>query len=141
MSRHEDDNENGGLMVEAGELRALFAPRRPDAVAFAAGIVKRLAAARNADAADEDATDAEPDAVMRDGSAPSRFGMRQLQDRAAGVLGVPALGSSSKSLLAILSLPFLLLVGVVVTFVHSFRRVDPSQYRNGPSTSARARQA
>ena len=139
MTRYDDKVEGGGLMVEERELRALFAPRRPDAGAFAAGIAERLAAATVTPQNDpEDAAAAQVRSTGV-GTVPSRFGLRPVLDRAASVLGVPTFGDSGKSLLSILSLPFLLLVGIVVTFVHGFRRVDPAQHRDGPAPSARAR--
>ena len=50
-SRNHEENQST-TMLEEGELRAMFAPRRPDAAQFSAGIAQRLAAAAAANSAD-----------------------------------------------------------------------------------------
>lgn len=138
-----NDNANGNLTVEERELRALFAPRRPDAAQFSAGIAQRLAAAANA--GDDDNHNNSVAGGSTDTQAGTQslgkqsLGTPSLGKQAASVLpGVPLAGASGKSLLTTLTLPFLLLLGAIAAFVRGLRGVDPATYRYQPQPSARA---
>ncbi|MGK0205642.1 MAG: hypothetical protein ACI9S9_004733, partial [Planctomycetota bacterium] len=133
------NNENGSPMVAERELRALFAPRQPDATTFSAGIAQRLAAAANA-GHDDDQRDDEQD--IHDDAGDGSSKNRSFGKQAASVLpGVPAAGASGKSLLTTVTLPLLLLAGAIAAFVRGLRGVDPATYRDQPQPSARARKA
>ncbi|MCA8963664.1 MAG: hypothetical protein H6838_10610 [Planctomycetes bacterium] len=122
------DPKHSDTMVRDEDLRALFAARRPDAARFAAGVAERLARPRFDDDDESDGTAAAP--------VHTTSGLRTLLDRAASVVpGISSGGGIGKSWAAILSLPFLLLVGVVATFARGFRRVDPSRHRDAPPLS------
>lgn len=129
-----DDESSGGLMVDEREVRAMFARRRPDPAAFSTGVADRLAAARAAvDGGDDDSTTPPAGDVRQ-----ATFAPRKMINRAAGWLGVPTLGSN-KSLVVVVTWPLLLLLGVILSFGHSLRRVDPAHHSDRPKLSERDR--
>lgn len=126
MTTHDDDAPD--TRVHDADLRALFGARRPDSTRFAAGIAARLAQAN-------DAEDGGGGTTPR-----ASFGVRTLLDRAASVLPGFSSGSSlGKSWATLLSLPIVLLLGVIVTFTHGFHNVDPERHRGSPPPSTPGR--
>lgn len=122
-----DDEMRSKTMVAEDDLRALFEPHRPDPERFAAGVAERVAAA-------------EDDQGGAGGETGRPWGLRLLLDRAAGVLpGLPDGGSLGKSWATILSLPVLLVIGLVVTFGRGLRLVDPERHRGASAPTERER--
>ena len=109
MNHHDDEIQRAGHMTDEADLRALLAPRRPDAAAFRAGVAARVLAR-----GDRSAGGGELPAWRR---------------RAAALLpvvpypGMPFPGTGAGILTSLLSLPALLLASTVALFVRSDRRL------------------
>lgn len=93
------DAATGAAMVDEGELRALFAPRRPDAAAFAAAVAARV---------QRPAREARP------------------WSRAAAWLPLDLVLPAKGRMAAWLAMPSVLLVGALVAFSMAFRSIRRS---------------
>lgn len=117
MNHHDDESERAVRMADEAELRALLAPRRPDAAAFRAGVAARVLARGDRGGATAGRSDH------------GAGGVSAWQRRAAALLPAvpfPGNGTATGVFTSLLSLPALLLASSVALFVRSDRRLRRS---------------